>query len=140
MTTDQPTPTGTFPSLPFRAAESREHLRYKLPPGYTLVRVKEDGASRYTRQGHAYDISASGMRFELDRPMKPGTRVQLRATLPGMQHITFEAMGHIVRIHDDADERGPVRMAVHFDEFVGEGDAERLNGYLADVSGGRLAA
>jgi len=119
---------------PDRVAESREQLRYKLPPAYTLVRVRQDGASRFSHQGHAYDISMSGMRFELDRPMEPGTHVRIRATLPGRQHLSFEASGNIVRIHDEADERGPMRMAIHFDNFASAADRERLSQYLANAA------
>ncbi len=112
--------------------ESRRDRRHKLPPAYTLVRVRKAGAPRYAWTGHAYDVSISGLRFDIDDPLEPGTEVEVRATLPGRRHISFNATGRIVRIHDESGERGPVRMAVFFDKFASDEDESRLEQYLED--------
>jgi hypothetical protein len=105
---------------------------------YTLVRVRPKGADRYCWTGYIYDISASGMRFELDTALPPGTEVEMRAMLPGNEQITFHATGSVVRIHDDRDEPGPARMGLVFEKFTRHVDRTRLIGYL-EGSGLRAA-
>ena len=122
-----------------QVAEARQQPRLKIPAMYSLVRVKPVGAPRYEWTGHIYDVSLSGMRFEIDQALAPGTAVEVRCMLPGSKQTTFHAEGKVVRFHDDADEPGPVRMGMHFDRFHHEVDHEHLESYL-DHSGLRLAA
>ena len=118
--------------------ESRQYPRLKLPAMYTLVRVRPKGAARYRWAGHIYDISVSGMRFELDDAIKPGTWVEARATLPGGSPVTVRLSGRVVRLHDDSQEPGPVRMSMTFDRQIRSIDRQRLNQYLS--GSGLLAA
>lgn len=113
-----------------KPAESRQSPRLKLPPMYTLVRVRAEGEERFRWTGYIYDISSSGMRFELDNALDTGTRVEVRAMLPGSPHTTFSAVGQIVRHHDDAEELGPRRMGVSFEQFAQPTDRRRLFAYL----------
>ncbi len=127
-------------SFPLRVAEARIAPRLTLPAAYTLVRVKLQGTDRYRWTGHIYDISLSGMRFELDAPLAPGSEVEVRGMLPGAQHTTFRATGRIVRIHDQADgDGGPCRMAMTFTAFQSSIDQRRLMDYL-DARGLALRA
>lgn len=120
-----------MPSFIQRVAEARVAPRLTLPAAYTLVRVKPEGGSRYRWTGHIYDISLSGMRFELDAPLPPGSQIEVRGMLPGMSHTTFRATGRVVRIHDDHDtDGGPTRMAMTFDKFQTSVDQRRLMDYL----------
>lgn len=119
-------------------AEHREATRYKLPAMYTLVRVRPAGTQRYRWTGYVYDISTSGMRFEIDRALAPDMKVEIHAMLPGKEQVTFEATGHVVRLHDDEFAPGPKRMGMTFDSFAFVGDQERLTTYLQQA--GRLAA
>lgn len=112
-------------------ADARQSPRLKLPAMYTLVRVKPTGEDRYRWTGHIYDISETGMRFELDNALQPGMTIEIRAMLPGTEHITFSAAGRIIRIHNDMGDKGPMRMGMIFDKFSRENDHERLNGYLS---------
>lgn len=128
---------------PPRVAEGRNEPRLKLPAQYTLLRARRPGqGSKYPMTGYIYDISVSGMRFELDEPVEPGTELEVRGMLPAGKHTTFRAVGKVVRIHDDTETPGrfgPVRMAMHFDHFVREHERERLADYLVH-SGLRRAA
>jgi c-di-GMP-binding flagellar brake protein YcgR len=112
-----------------RTAEARGSSRLKLPAMYTLVRAKARGGSRFTWTGHIYDLSTTGMRFELDQALDPGTEIEVRAMLPGSIHTTFRATGRVVRIHDD-EWIGPTRMAMIFDHFSHSVDRQRLADYL----------
>ena len=109
----------------------RRHRRVRPAPMYTLVRVRSVGRRRYQWSGHAYDISYGGMRFELDTSLAPGTEVDLCATLPGQKRTTFRATGHIIRLHNDVDEPGPVRMGMAFDRFANRSDRQCLRKYLS---------
>ena len=79
------------------------------------------------------------MRFELDAPLEPGTNIEVRAILPGSQQTTINVSGHIVRYHDEPDERGPIRLGMIFDTFTNPADRVRLIDYLHN-SGIRQAA
>lgn len=115
--------------LPGKPTESRQNPRLKLPAMYTLARVRPSGHDRYCWTGHIYDISENGMRIELDQAIEPGTRLEVRAVLPGTWRTTFHVTGHVVRLHDE-DELGPVRMGLVFDRFARDTDHLRLNAYL----------
>lgn len=110
--------------------EGRDQPRLKLPAMYTYVRARRRGDQRYRWTGHVYDISESGMRLELDEPIEFGTEVEVRAMLPGREHIVVEASGRIVRFHDEIEEPGPVRMGMMFDTFTRHLDRQRLTHYL----------
>jgi hypothetical protein len=110
--------------------EARLHPRLRLPAMYTLLRVKRKGETRYNQTGFIYDISQTGMRFELDEPMELGTELEFRALLPGSNTTTFCAKGTLVRRHDDFEEVGPVRMALHFESFKSTIDRARLEQYI----------
>ena len=112
-------------------AEKREHPRYKLPAMYSLIRVRIADRQSELAQGHIYDVSRSGLRFELDHPIDPGTRVDVRAMLPGFQHASIMAHGTVVRVHDDKDEPGPVRMGLRIDGFADVSYEARFDEYLA---------
>ena len=118
-------------------ADARNQPRTRLPAMYTLLRVRQPGSSRYQWTGHIYDISESGMRFELDKPIEPGTQVEVRAMLPGARHTTVDAAGRIVRLHAE-DEPGPARMCLKFDTFTRPIDQHKLEQYLANAP--RIAA
>ena len=114
------------------SADSRRTPRYKMPAMYTLVRVRPKGSERFCWTGYIYDISTSGMRLELDKALAAGTQVDVRAMLPGNPHTTFDAAGHVVRCHDDADDVGPVRMGLNFDKFPHANDRRQLENYLSN--------
>lgn len=124
------------------AGDSRRALRLKLPAMYTLVRVRlrlpetRRQRERYTWAGYIYDISETGMRFELDRMLDPGTELEVEGLLPGgAGSTTFRAKGRVVRIHDEADDRfGPVRMAMAFDQFDTDEDRRHLAEYVTRES------
>jgi hypothetical protein len=109
---------------------------------YAPVAVRLLSDDQFTHQGHAYDISEGGLRFELDRPIDPGTRVAVQVTLPGPAAgaegpgRSVFAFANIVRQQDE-DEPGPARMAAVFSGFAREGDRERLQRQLKS---GRFAA
>jgi len=98
---------------------------------YTVVRVRPKGEKRYRWTGFAYDISNTGMRFELDEAVSPGANLEVRVMLPGSPPSTFHATGRVIRLHDDPDDPGPVRMALHFETFRLAADRKHLAGYIA---------
>lgn len=121
------------------SADARQSPRLRLPAMYTLVRVRPVGAPRYLWTGYIYDISLTGMRFELDHALPPGMQVEVRAMLPGFTQTTFHAIGTVIRLHDDPDEPGPVRMGLTFQRFLHHADRRRLMEYF-EYHGLRLAA
>jgi c-di-GMP-binding flagellar brake protein YcgR len=107
----------------------RAHERFKLPPMYTSVVAqcaRDDAAGL---DGHAYDISESGVRIELDDALRPGEQVALNIGLPGEEaHVAANA--RVVWLHDAEDDPGPRRMALEFTGFVTTTDRDRLIRYL----------
>jgi hypothetical protein len=112
------------------ARDSRQSPRLHLPPMYTVIRVRPQGAQKFVWTGHIYDISAEGMRFELDEPLPEGAAVEVRAMLPGTVATTVCGAGHIVRRHDDDADPGPVRMGFAFDHLA-PSHRRRLEGFIA---------
>jgi hypothetical protein len=124
------------------AANRRLHERFTLPAMYAPVAIRLISEEHFGAQGHAYDISEGGLRFELDRAIEPGTQVAVQVTLPGTGDVEDDsparsvfAFANIVWLEDE-DEPGPVRMAAVFSRFAREGDRERLQRQLGS---GRFA-
>ena len=109
--------------------ESREHPRIKLPAMYTLIRVRKQGHPHFDRTGHIYDISLSGMRFELDYPLDAGEIIDVKIMLPGSSQFTFSASGSVIRLHQE-EEPGPARMGFSFHKFHSSADKHRLQQYI----------
>ncbi len=130
---------------PLRLIDRRAHPRFVVEPMYTPICVRPLDRDNYEPDagwsGHAYDISEGGLRFELDRPIKPGTRVAMQITLPSMHADigpgrSIFVFANVVWI-DDEDEPGPARMAAVITDFVRAGDRERL---LRQFASGRYRA
>lgn len=71
-----------------RSPDRRHDARFTLPAAYAPVQIRllDDHAGRGVPGdllGHAYDISATGLRFELDEPLPTGARFAIRLELPG---------------------------------------------------------
>jgi len=97
---------------------------------YTCVHVRRgaDGTGPEL-DGHLYDISEGGARFELDEPLSDGERVSVEITLPGCRKL-IAASGKVVRVNDQDDDPGPRRMALMFDSFADEATRLALRKYL----------
>lgn len=113
--------------------DRRVHERFTVSPMYTAIRVRLEGEDAYTRDGHAYDISEGGLRFELDHPVEAGTPLTLELELPraGLWASTDEGPGKTIELKGsvvwcDTEEPGPARMAAEISEFIREGDKPRL--------------
>jgi len=122
-----------------RFAEARREPRVSVMPMYTTLRARPKGARRYAWTGHIYDISRAGMRFELDNELPLGEAIEVRMTLPGSESKPIRLSGRVVRIIEEDDENGPIRMAMNFASFNTEVDANRLDHYL-EARGLRRAA
>lgn len=120
----------------------RKHPRFTLEPMYTPIAVRRLDREHFDLDGHAYDISEGGVRFELDEVVPPGTRIAMQITLPNLDAHeigpgrSIYVFANVVWLEDE-DEPGPVRMAAVFSEFVRAGDRERL---LRQFSTGRYRA
>jgi hypothetical protein len=115
-----------------RHLDRRRFARFVVEPMYTPIaaRVQDDGDDGpFNLEGHAYDISEGGMRFELDRPVEPGRRIAIRIFLPGTcerdEGRSVLVEGRVVWL-EDADQPGPCRLAVVFTHFARAGDRDRL--------------
>ncbi len=113
--------------------ERRQFPRFELEPMYTTIALRFMDGETFDLEGHAYDVSEGGLRFELDRPIAPGTRVALRITLPTMQggdrgpgRAVF-VFANVVWLEDE-DQPGPYKMAAVFSQWARAGDRERLIG------------
>lgn len=109
----------------------RRFERFEVPAPYSLVRIRPLWSPDYTHEGHVYDISEGGVRFEADDPLPPGTAVAMELELPSgagkadpeSRHVYV--FGNIIWLNEE-DLPGPVRMAAAFTRFALAGDRERL--------------
>ncbi|MEL7473165.1 MAG: PilZ domain-containing protein [Planctomycetota bacterium] len=125
--------------------DRRRHARFMLRPMYHFVRVRPLDRDEYALDGHAYDVSESGARFELDRPIAPGTPIALELHLPGLgvpgthdigPGRAIYVIGNVIWLDDDEVDVGPTRMAVAFTRFCRANDRDRL---LRQLGTGRYA-
>ncbi len=118
----------------------RRFERFSVLPMYTPVVVRSLGENATDLHGHAYDVSEGGVRFELDRPIAPGTAVSIQIVLAGDDRQGVDrgvlVQANVVWVDVDVDEPGPTRMAAAFTKFARAGDRERL---LKQLSSGRYA-
>ena len=120
----------------------RRFERFATMPMYSGVEVQTPDQPGATLEGHAYDISEGGIRFELDRAIAPGTPITMRISLPRwlpapledaefeLEPRPVEVLATVVWIDDD-DVPGPVRMAAVFTAFLDAADRDRLFDTLA---------
>ncbi|MCA3006220.1 MAG: PilZ domain-containing protein [Planctomycetaceae bacterium] len=129
-----PAPASSEPFKVRSGADRRRYPRFMTEAMYTPMAVRLLDSDHFSLDGHAFDISEGGLRFELDRGIEPGTGVALRIMLPTMTGATparpgpgraVFAFANIVWLADE-DEPGPVKMAAVFTRFARTGDRERL--------------
>lgn len=123
-------------------SERRVDTRYPLDPAYTEIGVKLHPNVVHEMKGHAYDISRSGICFELDSPLEIGTPIMMRVALPewlsGLIPTGEEDLGGItvrgkIVWNDDDGVPGPVRMAATFTSFDSQQEHELLLATLIDA-------
>ena len=131
-------------TLPEPTTDRRAADRFGPPVGCASVVVRTDGScsphpdvDTRVLEGHAYDVSVSGVRFELDAALPAGMSVDIELSLPGLVE-PVHATARIVRVFDEQDDPGPRRMAAVFTAFASPVDASRLavhlgSGYFAGV-------
>ncbi len=114
---------------PIDHRDQREHPRIGLPVGYALAVFRAPGMDSEPREGHIYDLSAGGMRCELDEPLDLDEPVEVQLQLPaGDRLLVMAAHGSAVRYHDEpTDGPGPIRMGLR---FVQVDQPELLEEYL----------
>jgi hypothetical protein len=76
-------------------------------------------------EGHGYDVSLTGMRFELDDALPAGTEVSIEL-YPPAERDPIRMRGTVVRVFSTDDDPGPRRMAVQFTGFASPADRDRL--------------
>ena len=119
--------------------ELRQHERFRLEPMYTSITVQHGQDLKLASiEGHAYDISQSGARIELDEPLSIGQHVAMCLRLPGETAGVFVS-GRVVWVRDAEDDPAARRMAVQFTRFLNDENRARLARHLA-TSARRLAA
>lgn len=125
-----------------RLTDRRVHPRFVLEPMYTPVSARLLDSESFDIEGHAYDISEGGLRFELDRPIAPGTKVALQITLPNLDAHDIGpgrcifVFANVIWLEDE-DDPAPYRVAAVFTHFARAGDRERL---LRQFATGRYRA
>jgi c-di-GMP-binding flagellar brake protein YcgR len=109
--------------------DRRSHDRFVVEPMYSGV-LATPRATRSSEplEGHVYEISLGGMRFELDEALPRESVVSVEISLPGCDGpIAVE--GRVLRVFDAVDDPGPRRMVLEFETFAA-GARERLSRYL----------
>ncbi len=119
--------------------DRRVHARFHLDAMYTQVTIQRVVEYRIeTLEGHAYDVSESGVRIELDKPLELGERVALHLGLPGEDLAVF-ASARVIWVNPEDDDPGPRRMALEICEFISQDDRDRLLRFLGSGLLSRVA-
>lgn len=113
--------------------ERRAHVRYALPAMHASICVHRIDAMSIRRlEGHVYDISEGGIRFELDEPLDFDETVHFLVDLPAGEGCV-SGLARVVRVHDEDDDPGPRRMAVRILRFDEQSDRLRLVNHFDHV-------
>ncbi len=113
-----------------KSIDRRTHQRFTLMPMYTTVEARRLAADvDQALLGHAYDISETGVRIELDEALEPGESIAVHLTLPGATS-SVAASADVVWVNDEMDDPGPRRMALRFTKFRSDQDHDCLLRYL----------
>lgn len=113
--------------------DRRKDPRFTLMPMYTTVEARRLAGDVDTPLlGHAYDISETGVRIELDEALEPGESIDIQLTLPGATS-SVAASADVVWVNDEMDDPGPRRMALRFTNFRSDQDHDGLLGYLSSA-------
>ena len=113
-----------------KSIDRRTHQRFTLMPMYTTVEARRLVADvDQALLGHAYDISETGVRIELDEALEPGESIAVHLTLPGATS-SVAASADVVWVNDEMDDPGPRRMALRFTKFRSDQDHDCLLRYL----------
>ena len=121
-------------SAPTPSVNRRRFERFTLQPAYTPVVVRTLDQEALTLEGHSYDLSEGGLKFEVDREIKAGTPVSIQITVPAPlaqatgASRTVTALGTIV--WSDTEEPGPVVTGAVFTCFPRDGEKEGLLRHL----------
>jgi len=112
--------------------DRRQHPRFTVDPMYSAVTVRPASARRSKAnepaEGHVYEVSLGGLRFELDEPLPIGTKIALEVTLPGIER-PIQANARVARVFEATDDPGPRRMVAQFETFAA-GARAMLERYL----------
>ncbi len=117
----------------------RSAERFRLETALVRVVVGAHGETPQTKgffEGHAYDLSHSGLRLELDSELPVGTPVEVELHMPGLGSA-IHLVGKVARVFDEQDDPGPRRMGVDGKGRTAQ-DAERLARLLDQAALGRL--
>jgi hypothetical protein len=118
-------------------ADRRRYPRFTLRPGYTAIGLRRLESDAFGIDGHAYDLSLGGMRFEADEAVEPGTSMAIRIDFPGADSSqSVYVFGNVIWLEDEEDG-APYKMAAVFTRFARDEDRERLADAL---SNGKLRA
>jgi Tfp pilus assembly protein PilZ len=87
------------------------------------------GTGQKELHGHAYDISESGVRIELDHALEVGESVNLSVELPwaGPQ---IQGPAKVVWVNDEQDDPGPRRMALRFGQLKSIEQTHQLSRFI----------
>ena len=121
------------------ADNRRSAERFRLGTGLVHVVVGAHGSTPETKgffEGHAYDISDSGVRIEIDAALPVGTPVEVAMHMPGLG-TPLKLVGKVVRVFDEVDDPGPRRMGVNACGAT-KADGARLARLLGQAALGRL--
>ena len=112
--------------------DRRQHPRFTVDPMYSAILVRPVASGRSKRcdpaEGHVYEVSLGGMRFELDEPLPVGTEIEVEVVLPGIVKPIC-ANARVARVFDSIDDPGPRRIVAEFETFAA-GARAALERYL----------
>lgn len=117
------------PTLAFPPQNRRQFPRFQLEAAYAPMSITRAVDDAPISDGHVYDVSEGGLRFEADEPIAPGTAVDLRITLPTLSGQgdpgAIRVRANVVWI-EDLDDPAPYRMAAVITAFATPADRDRL--------------
>ncbi len=115
------TPSHVASSSAGAARDRRKRRRVAIAPMYSSVMLRVLNARCEPLDGHALNVSETGLAIEIDSPIAPGTPVTVEFTVAGLGRLrgrqwpSFAAAAEVVRDASQEDfPMGPYRVGLRF--------------------------
>ena len=107
--------------------DRRRHRRIPVVPEYSRISLtRRDGSCI---EGHVYDVSAGGIRFESDQLLAGEEVIEFDLELPGTR-TRLNGRGRVIRCEDTDVSVGPWMTALQFERFQTQFESASLARFL----------
>ena len=107
--------------------DRRRHRRFAVHPEYSHLKIRRKNGNAF--EGHLYDVSVGGFKFECDGILDAGECFEFEIHLPGSES-PIQGQGSVVRAIGEEQQIGPWPTAAKFEQFETRFQAASLTRFI----------